>query len=225
MSEEVFRRFGLRKGRYILTIGRFVPEKGFHDLIAAFRKLQMEQTVFQKEGWKLVIVGKADHQDAYATMLERMATETPNVILTGFLTGRLLQECYAHAGLFVLPSSYEGLPIAALEAMSYGLACLVTAIPANEMLGLPQERFFRSGDVDQLARKIDELAARPLSEEERCEQIELVRSRFDWDRIAEQTLNLYHVVLRQAQWIDGEPYEVNRVDQAGTPNPVLAAAR
>src|SRR5208283_5590932 len=59
---EALERFGLEKGRYILTVGRFVPEKGFHDLVDAFGKAGLG-------GWKLAIVGRADHEDAYSVKL------------------------------------------------------------------------------------------------------------------------------------------------------------
>ena len=49
-------KFGLEKGKYILAVGRFVPEKGFDDLIEAFDRSNIR-------GWKLVIVGGADHED------------------------------------------------------------------------------------------------------------------------------------------------------------------
>jgi len=116
-------------------VGRLVPEKGFHDLIDAFNKLQafnfqkkIQNTKHSIEGLKLVIVGDADHPDNYSMNVKKMADENSNVILTGILTGEKLQELYSHAGLFVLASYYEGLPIVLLEAMSYGLPCIVSDI-------------------------------------------------------------------------------------------------
>ena len=110
-SEDALEQFGLEKGRYILAVGRLVPEKGFHDLIEAFERACLI-------GRKLVIVGRADHEDAYSTNLKEKASRNPNVVMTGFLKGQPLQELYSHAGLFVIPSYYEGLPIVLLEALS-----------------------------------------------------------------------------------------------------------
>jgi len=50
----------------------------------------------------LVIVGRADHEDEYSRELERKAKANPNIVLTGFITGKPLQELYSHAGLSVL---------------------------------------------------------------------------------------------------------------------------
>jgi glycosyltransferase involved in cell wall biosynthesis len=99
-------------------------------------------------------VGKADHEDRYSRSLKKKADNTKNIILTGYLTGKPLQELYSHDGLFVLPSYYEGLPIVLLEAMSYGLSCIASDIPANKNVGLDNDRFFKAGDVNAIAAKI-----------------------------------------------------------------------
>ena len=187
-SDNALRKYTLDIEKYILSVGRFVPEKGFHDLLDAFNEIRLD-------GWKLVIVGRADHEDRYSLNLKEKASKNRNIVLTGFLTGEPLQELYSHAGLFVLPSYYEGLPIVLLEAMSYGLLCLASDIPANrEVVGLSEERFFKAGDVQALAGKIGEFIDRPLTEEERKRQMDMVAEWYNWERIAERTLEVYRRV-------------------------------
>ena len=48
-------QFGLEPGKYIVNVGRLVPEKRQNDLIAAFARLD-------RPGYKLVLVGAADHE-------------------------------------------------------------------------------------------------------------------------------------------------------------------
>lgn len=188
-TEDALKSHGLEKGRYILAVGRFVPEKGLHDLIKAFQS---------GTGWKLVIAGKADHEDKYSIDLKRGAAENPNIVLPGFITGKPLQELYSHAGLFVLPSYYEGLPIALLEAMSYGLSCIASGIPANKEVGLAEERYFKAGDIEGLNAKIREFVAKPMTSEERSRQTALLKEKYDWDKIAEETLKIYREVVKNS---------------------------
>ena len=120
---------GLAPGRYVLTVGRLVPEKRQLDLLRAFRGAGLS-------GWKLAIVGRIDHKNKYADLLASEAALAEDVVMAGFQSGNSLRQLYAHAGLFVLPSSHEGLPIALLEALSYGLPVLVSDIPSNlEVVG------------------------------------------------------------------------------------------
>lgn len=201
-TEDTLRKYGLDRGKYILAVGRFVPEKGFHDLINAFNHFQTLNSKPQPSNfrlltgnWKLVIVGKADHEDRYSLDLKERAGKNNNIVLTGFLTGVPLQEVYSHAGLFVLPSYYEGLPIVLLEAMSYGLSCIASDIPANKNVGLLEDRFFKAGDVKALAIKIKEFVDKSLIAEEKRRQINMVAERYDWERIAEKTMEVYIKVL------------------------------
>ncbi len=52
-------KYGLTGGRYVLLVGRLVPEKRHKDLLAAFRQADLH-------GWKLVFVGGADHASKYS---------------------------------------------------------------------------------------------------------------------------------------------------------------
>jgi len=172
---------GLEKGKYVLSLGRFVKEKCFDQLIDAFQKSR-------HDGYKLVIAGDADHPDAYSEALKRQAAGN-GVVLTGFIKGERLNQIMTNAALFVLPSTHEGLPISLLEAMSYDLDVLVSDIPANKLPELEEKDFFRCRDIQSLA---DSLSAK-LSENRVGRTYDL--SNYDWDNIAVQTMSVYQKVV------------------------------
>jgi glycosyltransferase involved in cell wall biosynthesis len=184
------RQFGLTPGRYVLLVSRLVPEKRHLDLIAAFSAARLE-------GWKVVLVGASDHPDDYVRQVLSVAEATPNVVATGFQTGLALRELYAHAGIFVLPSSHEGLPIALLEALSFGLPVVASDIPANLEVGLDAAHYFPLGDTNQLAVRLSGFAQIPPNRSWRLRTREWVGRKYDWQRIARQTLLTYQSVGRR----------------------------
>ena len=196
---DALREYGLSEKKYILAVGRFSPEKGFHELILSFKSLQDRDSRFSGQGYKLVIVGRADHPTEYSAGLEKMADGQKGIVLTGFLSGKPLQELYRHAGLFVLPSHYEGLPIVLLEAMSHGLSCIASDIPAHRNLNLlDEDRLFRAGDTPALSRKIEQFIERPLTDGQKRSQIARLAEEFSWEKAAGQTLKVYERVKGNA---------------------------
>ena len=187
ISCDYLEKIGLEPGKYILAVARFVPEKGLHDLLAAFRKMDTD--------CKLVIAGDADHETEYSRKLKKQARADTRVVLTGYLTGKPLKEVFAHAALFVMPSYHEGHPIALLEAMSYGRLVLVSDIPANKEVGLDSSQYFECGNTEALRLAMEKLIRRNPSENERRQIVEFVRERYDWDRIAERTIGVYKKAL------------------------------
>lgn len=183
-GQSALETFELEPRRYLLLVSRFVPEKRHLDLIAAFEKADLP-------GWHLVLVGNLYRNSRYVAEVEARAAAVPGVVLTGFQKGRVLEELFAHAGLFVLPSSHEGLPIALLEALSFGLSVLASDIPAHLEIGLPEERYFQLGNVDQLAARLEMLARLPECTEAIRQQQAWVARRYDWEAIAGQTLDVY----------------------------------
>jgi glycosyltransferase involved in cell wall biosynthesis len=186
---ETLRAHGLEPGRYFFTACRFVEGKGLEDLIAAFRAAAVAP------GLKLVIAGDADHETRYSRDVKKRAGETPGVVLTGFVTGRSLQELYSNAGLFVLPSYSEGLPLALLEAMSYGSPVLASDIPANRQVPLADNRFYPVGNVAALQARMLELIrlGLPAAEDESCRLA--LAERYNWDAVARRTAALFRELV------------------------------
>jgi len=181
----LLRPFGLAPGRYVLLVSRLVPEKRHLDLIAAFARAGLGAH------WKLAIVGAADHADAYARGVIDAAARVAGVVMTGFQSGEALQALYAHAGVFVLPSSHEGLPVAMLEALSHGVRVLASDIPANLEVGLPRACHFPLGDVPALAAKLRQQAAEPEDAAQRAERVRWATNKFDWVGSARATQAIY----------------------------------
>lgn len=184
----VLDRFALLPRAYVLTVSRLVPEKRQLDLIAAYGRLR-------HPGYKLVIVGGADHPDAYEAAVRKAAAATPGVVMTGFQSGAALAGLFANAGLFVLPSSHEGMPIALLEALAHGLPVLASDIVPNLEVGLPEDAYFPLGDTAAMAMAIQTRMARPDSLSERQRRIGEAELLYGWERIADGTAALYHSVL------------------------------
>ena len=177
---EYFQELGIEKGKYILGMCRFVPEKNLHHLVEAFSKMDAK-------GCKLVLAGDTDFEDDYSRSLKEMAKKH-GVVLTGFVKGRKLHALLTNARCFVLPSSHEGLPIALLEAMSYRLPVVVSDIPANLEVGLDRSNYFHVGDVDALAALLQKNVDTDFM------PVDYDMSKYDWEVIADETVAVYHAI-------------------------------
>ena len=177
---DYFSRLGIQEGKYILAACRFVPEKNLHHLVQACAQINMH-------GMKLVLAGDSDFDDDYSRALKASARKH-GAVLTGFIKGKKLQSLLTHCRCFCLPSSHEGLPIALLEAMSYGVNTLVSAIPANLEVSLPKDAYFPTGNIPALAQKLQNIINAPLS------HINYNMDKYDWNKIALQTAKIYESI-------------------------------
>ena len=141
-------QFNLKAGQYVLFAARLVPEKACHDLIRAWNAIQTDK--------KLVIAGSPGYALDYGESLKALARKD-NVVFTGHVSGDALDQLFAHARLFVLPSYLEGLSLSLLEAIGYGRAVLVSNIPENlEAVG-ECGVVFKVGDVTDLRHQLERL--------------------------------------------------------------------
>lgn len=177
-------KYGLQKKEYILFLGRIVPEKGVKYLVEAFRRIDTDK--------KLVIAGGASDSSEYYNLIQQAARKDDRIVLTGFVQGKELAALYSNAYIYVLPSDLEGMPMSLLEAMSYGNCCLVSDIPeCTEVVGNCGV-VFNHGNVNSLCKVLKKLlASSEYVEKIRSLTCKYVLTKFDWDEITTQTLELY----------------------------------
>jgi glycosyltransferase involved in cell wall biosynthesis len=210
--------FGLSPNRYALTVARIDEQKRQLDLIEAFARAALASEASGQRGhsispraghspeegssartrrgaWKLALVGGADYASEYARAVAQAAQQTEGVIMLGHQSGEALAELFTHAGVFVLPSSHEGQPIAVLEAMSYGCATILSDIPAHREIASPGAELVQVGDITALAERLDTVfraeTGQRLDEGDRERLMQI----HDWQQIARRTLDVYRAAL------------------------------
>lgn len=183
-AEDITKKFGLTRDSYILFLGRLVPEKGIHYLIKAFKRVDTDK--------KLVIAGGSSDTDDYLQRLKRLAAEDERILFTGFVQGRMLEELYSNAYVYVLPSDVEGMPLSLLEAMSFGNCCLTSDIEECTEVTRRQGVTFRKGDVTDLVEKLQGLCDdTALVKKYKSEAADYICQKYSWDAVVEETLALY----------------------------------
>ncbi|MCD8370131.1 MAG: glycosyltransferase family 4 protein [Clostridiales bacterium] len=183
-AKEITEKFGLKKDDYILFLGRIVPEKGLRYLIEAYARLQT--------GKKLVIAGGSSDTDEFMQELRELAVGMEHVVFTGFVAGRLREELYSNAYVYVLPSDLEGMPLSLLEAMSYGNCCLVSDIEECAEVVEDKAVVFRKSEVEDLREKLQGLCDDDVTVKKyKDAAAEFICRKYCWDEVAGKTLMLY----------------------------------
>jgi glycosyltransferase involved in cell wall biosynthesis len=189
--DEIRRRFELHGDDYVLFVGRLVPEKAPDLLVRAFRGLGT--------GHRLVIAGGSSFTDEYVSALEALVSGDPRIVMPGYVYGSVLEELYANAAAFVLPSSLEGLPLTLLEAASYGVPVVVSEIAPNlEIVGGdgPGHRTFAVDDEAGLCAALGRVLADPMAERAGAAGLRAtVLASYRWDEAARETEAVYERVM------------------------------
>lgn len=109
---------------FMIAVGRLTAQKNFPNLIKAFRLVRNSVPA------KLVILGEGEERQSLSELLESLELEE-HVLMPGFV-----DNPYAWmrlADVFVLSSSWEGLPTVLIEALACGTKVVSTDCPSGPM--------------------------------------------------------------------------------------------
>ena len=176
------RRLGVEPGRFVLFVGRLVPENNAHLLVEAHR--------LAATGWPLVVVGDAPYAEGYIAGLKRSAGT--DVLFPGYVFGDGYRELVHAAGVMCAPTEVGGTHPVIVEAMAAGAPLLVSDHAPNlEVVGDAAASFPLAGGAQALA---DALAALVADAGRRAALGESAAARaavrFSWDTCADAYLRL-----------------------------------
>ncbi len=122
MRENRLKSSDARK-KTITCVARLVPQKGQKDLILATQDIAKKYA-----GLQVLLVGDGPQREE----LERLTEELRLASIVKFMGLCLnVDEIMKNTDIFVLPSYYEGTPLSLMEAMSFSLPAVATAIPGT----------------------------------------------------------------------------------------------
>src|SRR5947209_1360217 len=133
----------------ILSVANVIPGKGLHFLVTALARLP-------PDSWRLTVAGSLTMHQVYVDRLRNLIGRLglgANVDLLGPVPNQRIADLLTRNHLLALPSSYEAVGIAYLEAMRYGLPVIATSAGgAHEIVDEGCEGLFVApGDVDTLS--------------------------------------------------------------------------
>lgn len=184
----------LKDSKYILTVSTISPRKNMDGLVKAFNLLRNKVS-----DYKLVIAGKNGwlYESVYK-LIDKLELND-SVVFTGEVNDDELKFLYKNAGVFVYPSFYEGFGLPPLEAMSYGIPCVVSnraSIP--EVVGDAAVKI-DPNDLNKLAN----ILLRVIQDEILCKNLRInSRERlkyFSWNKCANQMISAYRKYLHDSK--------------------------
>ena len=162
----------------LIAIGRLHPQKGFDLLLRAFHKIQAKYP-----DWQVTILGEGVMR-AELEQLRSQLNLVDRVHLPGLVSN--VPTYLDRADLFVMPSRFEGFPMALCEAMAYGLPVL-----AADCLSGPRDIIddgvngvlVKTEDIDALAAGLDKLMSDPAKRQQLAKNAPNILDRFGVERV------------------------------------------
>lgn len=186
---KTLQKFKLTPDRYVLFVGRLVPENRIHHLIEAFQGLETD--------FHCVIVGDAPYSKGYIDSLKEMASDDQRIIFTGYVFGEGYQELLSNAYLFVESSKASGTHPALTEAMAIGSCVIANGIPENrETLGSAGFYYDDKEGAGGLRRQLSTLLQHPeKAKKYRIEAAQRAQEKYSWKSVTDQYERLFYSLL------------------------------
>jgi len=193
---EPIRRSQFAPTRRMIWTGRVTVQKGIDILLNALANVVVTGREFTLE-----IIGKGSEMDSLLKQCRQLGLQV-RVRFTGALANEAVRAKLAEADVFVLPSRYEGMSNAALEAMEAGVPVLVTRVGGidtyiDERTGWICDPDDEAGLTAALFRMLDTPVAKLLEMGKQARL--LVERKFRIEKIGHQNADLFEQLIEASR--------------------------
>jgi glycosyltransferase involved in cell wall biosynthesis len=178
----ILEKHGLEKGSYYLFVGRFIPDKGLHYLIPAFKN--------SKSTRKLVLIGGSPNPSPYEQQLVDMGNE--RIMFPGYVYGNDTTTLMTNAYCYIQASDVEGLSPVVLTVMGLNVPMIVSDIEENQYAVADTARMFKKGNIASLTDEIN------FCEDNYPQMLQLAQQAreralnvFNWEKVADEHVAVF----------------------------------
>lgn len=181
----------------VLSIGRFVPLKGFDVTISSFAKFYHALSSQDQQRCELTIVGKGPEEKRLRKMIKELKIEKATTMIT-WVERSALTKIYNESDVFLFPS-HEGAGMVVSEALSYGLPvlCFDNCGPGefiDEECGIKVKYTSYDESVQAFSQHLEVLYKKDLQKMNDA-AIKRHHSYFDWDLRSVQLDAVYQKLI------------------------------
>lgn len=172
---------------YLLFVGTREPRKNLLRLIEAWQPLanDFELVIAGAEGW--------DETDKESSAFKK----NKHLRFLGRVSDYELSVLYAEAEVFVYPSLYEGFGLPILEAFYHGTPVVTSNLSAMPEVAGNAAELVDPQSVDSITKGIQKiLKENKAQQQKRLQKMILRLQLFNWDKVAQETINVYQKAIR-----------------------------
>jgi glycosyltransferase involved in cell wall biosynthesis len=183
--------------KYILFLGTLEPLKNITRLLEAFAIFKENcKKQFKKFDYQLVLAGKRGWLSQQFPQMAKDHGIAKDIVFTGYIIGDELVPLFKNAEFFVLPSLYEGFGTTVLEAFAAGTPAIVSRVSSLPEIADDAAYYINPMDKNEIAEAFGKFATdENLRDEYRKKGMEQVK-KFDWEKTARETLDVYKSFIR-----------------------------
>ncbi|MFN8494625.1 MAG: glycosyltransferase [Caldilineaceae bacterium] len=177
--------------KLLLFIGSAILEKGLLVLLRAMPSILLEHP-----NTRLLVVG--EYGDKMRDFTYELNIEKA-IDFLGYVSEHQRDCLYQITDAMIIPSLYEPFGIVALEAMAFGCNVIASHIGGLGEVVKHMENglTIHPNDPDSIVQAINLLFADPVAaQHRRIRALDEISTFYSWDKIANQTVQVYHSVVR-----------------------------
>lgn len=180
---DVVRTYGLEPGRYILILGRLVPDNNADLSVRAFAQVRTDMP--------LVIVGDANYKSAFVDKVRREAG--PQVHFLGHVDDRShVRELFCNAYAYIHGHEFGGTNPSLLTALACSACVVALDTPFNREVLAGDYGLMYEKDAAALSRVLQHVIDRPdVRERYRRRAPERITQAYTWEHITDQYEDLF----------------------------------
>lgn len=180
------------KKPYILSLCTLEPRKNLESLVIAYEQMRLHDSSLDIQ---LVLVGRIGWLNA--PLFNRIASSVfaKDIIVTNYVSDKVLKKLYKEAVMFAYVSLYEGFGLPILEAMAKGKAVLTSSVSSMPEVGGDAVCYCNPNDIDSIEQGLTKVLydTEYRLQLEKCASVRA--STFSYKRMVKETLDSYKDVM------------------------------